>query len=151
MVSTYGHASVESHADRELERVQTLARVLDHGLVDPLIGLLAPGIGDVIGSMLGLYAVFVAARRRMSPVVIARMLMNLALDMVIGIIPILGDAADFAFKANKRNVALLLDRSSIGGRATGRDWAIVIGAALVWVGLIALVIYGFVRLLHAIA
>ncbi|MDB4955447.1 MAG: hypothetical protein JWO36_3016 [Myxococcales bacterium] len=151
MATTYGRTAVESHGDRELARVQTLARVLDHGLVDPLIGLFAPGIGDALGSVLGLYVVVVATRRRVSPVVIARMLMNLALDMVIGVIPILGDAADFAFKANKRNVALLLDRSSTGGRATARDWAIVVAAALFWLVLIGLVIYGFVRLFHALA
>jgi hypothetical protein len=150
MVSTYGDVTAESHEDRELGRVQTLARVLDHRLVDPLIGLFAPGIGDVLGSVLGMYIVVVAARRRVSPVVVARMVMNLGLDAVLGIIPIVGDIADFKFKANKKNVALLLDRSSVGGRATLRDWAIVAAAALFWIALMGLVIYGFVRLFRAL-
>jgi hypothetical protein len=41
----------------EIERARTLARVLDHYLVDPLLGLILPGAGDLIGSLLGLYLV----------------------------------------------------------------------------------------------
>ena len=130
--------------------MRSLARVLDHDLVDPLIGVIAPGIGDVLGSVLGVYAVVVAHRRRVSPVIIARMLLNLALDMAIGFIPFVGDAFDFAFKANKRNVALLLDAERRGGRATARDYLPVIGAALVWLAVMALVIYGFIRLVQAV-
>src|SRR5262245_19286556 len=64
----------------DLEQVRKLTRVLDHYLVDPLLGLLLPGVGDLIGSMLGLYLVGLAVQRGTSPVIIARMLLNLALD-----------------------------------------------------------------------
>src|ERR1043165_7358770 len=105
--------------ERDLERVRTLTRVLDHYLVDPLLGLFLPGSGDLIGSLLGLYLVGLAVRRRTSPVVIARMLLNLALDAGLGFVPIIGDLADFAFKANEKNLALLSERSA-GGKATSR-------------------------------
>jgi hypothetical protein len=133
-----------------LERVRTLTRVLDHYLVDPVLGLLLPGAGDLIGSLLGLYVVGIAVQRRTSPVVIARMLLNLALDAGLGFVPIIGDLADFAFKANQKNLALLSERRA-GGKATTRDWLIVAGAALVFVAVIALVIYGVVALVRAIA
>jgi hypothetical protein len=133
----------------QLERVRTLTRVLDHYFVDPLLGLVLPGAGDLIGSVLGLYVVGIALQRRMSPVIIARMLLNLALDAGFGLVPILGDIADFAFKANDRNLALLSARP-IGGRATARDWLIVGGAAALFVAVIALVIYGIVALVRAI-
>jgi len=80
----------------EIARARTLARVLDHYLVDPLLGLFLPGVGDLIGSLLGLYLVAIAVRRRMSQVIVARMLLHLALDAVLGAIPVLGDIADFA-------------------------------------------------------
>lgn len=134
----------------QLERVRTLTRVLDHYLVDPLLGLILPGAGDLIGSVLGLYLVGVALQRRVSPVIVARMLLNLALDAVFGFVPIIGDIADFAFKANDRNLALLTQRP-IGGRATVRDWLIVGGAALVFIAVIALAIYGIVAVVRAIA
>jgi hypothetical protein len=133
-----------------LERVRTLTRVLDHYLVDPVLGLVLPGAGDLIGSVLGLYIVGIALQRRTSPVIIARMLLNLALDAGLGLVPVLGDIADFAYKANTRNLALLSERP-IGGRTSARDWLVVGGAALVFVAVIALVIYGIVALVRAIA
>lgn len=136
--------------DPEIERVRTLARVLDHYCVDPVIGLLLPGAGDLIGSMLGLYIVATAVRRKMSHVVIARMLLNLAADAAFGIIPVAGDIADFAFKANTKNVALLTDRAAAGGKASVRDWLLVIGAGLTFVAVIGLAIYGIVALVRAI-
>lgn len=139
-----------SASQPELERIRTLTRVLDHYLVDPLLGLVLPGAGDLIGSLLGLYVVGVAVRRRASPVVIARMLLNLALDAGLGFVPVIGDIADFAFKANQKNLALLSERPP-GRKATARDWLVVGGAALVFIAVIALVIYGVVALVRAIA
>lgn len=71
-------ASVErmATADPGIARARALARILDDYFVDPLIGLVLPGVGDVIASVLGLYIVAIALRRRVSPVVIARMLLR---------------------------------------------------------------------------
>ena len=135
--------------DHELERVKKLARVMDTYMVDPIIGLLLPGAGDVIGSMLGMYTVSMAFRRKVSPVVIARMLMNLALDALLGIVPLLGDIVDVGYKANQKNVALLSERHT--GKASAKDWAFVVGAALLFFGTIALSIYGIVSLVRWLA
>src|ERR1043166_3381905 len=145
-------ARSEDFADRvppDIERARTLARVLDHYLVDPLLGLVLPGAGDLVGSLLGLYVVGVAVRRRMSPVVIARMLLNLAVDAAVGAVPLLGHIADFAFHANQRNVALLVDRRATG-RATGRDWLAVAGALAVFAAVVGAVVYGVVALIRAL-
>jgi hypothetical protein len=136
--------------DAELARVRRMAHVLDRYLVDPVIGLLIPGAGDIVGSLLGLYTVAIAIRRRMSPVIVARMLLNLGVDAVLGFVPLLGDLADVGFKANHRNVALLTERAEHGGRATWRDWLVVIGAALAFFALIGLMVYAVVALLRAI-
>jgi len=135
-----------TNMDPEVERVRKFARVLDTYMIDPLIGLLLPGAGDLLGSALGLYTVVLATRRKLSPVVIARMLLNLALDAVLGVIPLVGDLADIAYKANNKNIDLLVDPAHAGGRATRRDWLAVGGAVLVFVAAIALVIY----VLHAV-
>lgn len=136
--------------DPEVERVRKIARTLDTYMVDPLIGLVLPGAGDLLGSMLGLYTVALAVRRKLSPVIIARMLLNLALDAVLGVVPLVGDLTDLAFKANTKNVALLSERSGAGGRATGKDWLMVVGAALLFVGALALVIYVMYAVITAI-
>ena len=74
--------------------------------LDGIIGLL-PGIGDLTTTGISLLfiadAIKVGARKR----VIARMLGNVALDLAVGLIPFMGDAADFIFKSNTRNLRLL--------------------------------------------
>jgi hypothetical protein len=134
----------------EIERARTLTRVLDHYLVDPLLGLVLPGVGDLIGSLLGLYLVAIAVRRRMSPLIVARMLLNLALDAALGAIPLIGDIADFAYKANEHNLALLIGRRETG-KATARDWLAIGGAVAAFAAVIGLVIYAVVALIRAIA
>jgi len=138
-----------THVDYELDRVKKLARILDHYMVDPLIGLVLPGAGDIIGSMLGMYTVTLAFKRKVSPVIIARMLLNLALDALLGIVPLLGDIVDLGFKANMKNVELLSERTT--GKASAKDWAFVVGAALLFFGTIGLAIFGIVTLVRAIA
>ena len=137
-------------SDPELERVRTLSRVLDSYMVDPLLGLVLPGVGDVLGSLLGLYTVVIAARRKVSPIVIARMLLNLGIDAAVGVVPLVGDIIDFGFKANKKNVELLADRSSLGGRATARDWLVLAVAVAAFAGMIALVCWGIAALVRAL-
>ncbi|MDB4961798.1 MAG: uncharacterized protein JWP01_1797 [Myxococcales bacterium] len=137
--------------DPDVERVKRLAKILDGYFVDPIIGFFVPGAGDLIGSMLGMYTVMLAVRRRMSPVIIARMLTNLALDAALGIVPFAGDLFDVAHKANTKNVALLAERAEHGGKATTRDWLAVVGAALAFVAVIAVSIYAIVAVIRAIA
>jgi hypothetical protein len=142
--------SREPQVPPDIQRVRTLARLLDHYMVDPLLGLVLPGAGDLIGSLLGLYIVAMAVRRRMSPVVVSRMLLNLALDAGIGFLPLVGDIADFVFKANEKNLALLVERHPTG-KATARDWLAVGGAALVFAAVIAAMIYAVSAVIHALA
>jgi hypothetical protein len=134
--------------DRELARVRTLAKVMDDYLVDPLIGFVLPGVGDLIGSLVGFYVVFVALKRRVSPVIIARMILNLGIDAVLGFLPIIGDAIDLGFKANDRNVKLLEARPV--GRAKPSDWLVVVGALAGFVAVIGLLLWGLVALLRAL-
>jgi len=47
---------------------------------------------------------------------------NLALDVVVGAIPFLGDAFDIAWKANRRNYKLLVRHIEHPRRQTWRDW-----------------------------
>jgi hypothetical protein len=133
------------HPDPEIERARTLARWTDTIPLDPLLGLFLPGIGDLIGSFLGLYIVRLAVRKRTPAVVIARMMLNLGIDAVTGVIPVFGDLFDIAHRANQRN-AELLAATHIRGRAHARDWLIILGAG----ALLALCIAGTVALTMAL-
>jgi len=106
-----------SRADR-IARIDALARLFDTAFVvpgtnirfglDALIGLV-PGIGDAITSAVALYIVNEARALGAPRLLIARMLANVALDGVVGVIPLVGDMFDVAFRANRRNIALLRD------------------------------------------
>lgn len=136
-------------ADRELEHVEKFARILDRYMVDPLIGLVLPGVGDLIGALLGLYIVGMAVRRGISAVVILRMLLNLAIDAGIGVVPGVGDIADLLFKANEINLELLIERDAAGGKATAHDWIIVGGLACVALAVVGFAIYVVAAVIHA--
>lgn len=127
--------------DRDLRSAETLAKWLDRRGLDPLLGFLLPGIGDVAGTVAGLYTVFVALRRRAPAIVVARMLMNLGIDALVGMVPIAGDLFDLGWKANQKNVELLRARPE-GGRSSARDWLAVGGAALLLVGTVVLAALG---------
>src|SRR4029079_18037594 len=126
--------------DRALEAAETLALWLDNRFVDPLLGFLLPGFGDLLASALGLYPVLLAWQRRAPKTLLARMLLNLAADAAGGAIPILGDIWDFLFRAHARNAELLRARAAAGGEVRGHwsDTLIVVGALLVLLAALAL-------------
>jgi hypothetical protein len=113
--------------------------------LDPLIGLI-PGIGDLIGALISMIIVVRAVQAGVPRVAVARMLANITIDTVVGSVPLLGDAFDFGFKSNLKNLRIyeesLLDRRA----ATVRHWGFFIvlfliiaaGFALIAVGLFAL-------------
>jgi hypothetical protein len=74
--------------------------------LDPLIGLI-PGIGDAVSAGLGSIIVMQALRMNAPRPLLLRMTGNLALNAVVGAIPVLGDIFSFLFRSNLRNYALL--------------------------------------------
>jgi len=117
--------------DRALEAAETLALWLDNRFVDPLLGFLLPGFGDLLASALGLYPVLLAWQRRAPKTLVARMLLNLAADAAGGAIPVLGDIWDFLFRAHARNLKLLRARADGGEVRAHWSDTLVVGAALV--------------------
>jgi Domain of unknown function (DUF4112) len=104
-------------AERMLARFRALANLLDNQFrvpgtnwrfgIDPLLGLI-PGLGDIAGAMFAIWSVVLARKLGAPRIIQAQMLTNIALDMVGGAVPIVGDLFDMAFKAHARN-RLLLD------------------------------------------
>ena len=72
-----------------------------------LIGFF-PVLGDTITTALSLFIVHEAYQFGAPGHVIARMLGNVALDGVLGAVPLVGDVFDVFWRANRRNVRLLL-------------------------------------------
>jgi len=104
-----------SRAER-LARLETVAKLLDTAFVIPGTGIrfgldgligLAPGIGDAITTAASLWIVYEAHQLGAPKHVVTRMLGNVALDGLVGTIPVLGDLFDVAWRANRRNVRIL--------------------------------------------
>jgi hypothetical protein len=104
------------HADlaTDVERVRQLANWLDAKFslagvrfgLDGLVGLI-PGVGDTIMALVALYPLSVARRHRLGKWVQAKILGNIALDWVVGLVPLVGDLFDVGFKSNLRNLRVI--------------------------------------------
>ena len=86
--------------------------------MDSIVGLV-PVVGDVVTAAMGAWLVWEARNLGMSKFQIARMTGNVAFDTAVGFVPFLGDAFDFLFKSNTRNLRLVkrfLDKHHPGTR-----------------------------------
>ena len=98
-------------------RIERLAWLLDGAIpvpgtrfrfgLDSIIGLI-PGVGDLLGLLLGATILYESVRIGAPRALVAKMLGNSVLDALLGVVPGIGDLADFAFKSNQRNVRLLI-------------------------------------------
>ena len=120
----FGTANPFGNLSREqrLARLEAMAKLLDVAFIlpgtnirygiDGLIGLI-PVVGDIIATALSLWLVREARALGAPWHITARMLANVAVQGVVGAVPVAGDAFDVLFRANMRNARLLrrwLDR-----------------------------------------
>lgn len=104
--------------DPRLRRLERFADLLDSRFrvpgtdlrfgLDGLVGLI-PGIGDTVTAIGGFFIIQQARALGVRRRTIARMVGNLMVDAVVGAVPVVGDAFDFAWKSNLRNIRLLHD------------------------------------------
>jgi hypothetical protein len=129
--------------------------------LDAILGLV-PALGDTTTSLVSFYILASAVRYRVPKVTILRMALNIAIDYVVGSLPLVGDLFDAWWKSNQMNVELLKRRATVSAAAAekGRasDWlfvgTIIFGLIFLAIGSAALSFYllvKFVELLGAAA
>ena len=74
--------------------------------LEAVIGLI-PVIGDAAGLILSSYVLVEAQRLGVSKRIKTKMIINMLIDFVGGLVPFFGDIFDAFFKANTRNTRLL--------------------------------------------
>lgn len=103
-------------APKSLAEAQKLANLMDTAFRIPIIGYrigldgllgFIPVVGDVISLVLAARIVRLAKKMGVPEDMQKKMVKNVALDFVIGLVPFIGDLADFFFKANKANVKMM--------------------------------------------
>ena len=108
------------------ERLQKVSLVLDEAVRIPIFGLrvgldpllsVVPFFGSCLGVLLSGYFFWEAWNLRVPWHVYPRMLVNLMVDAVLGMVPVAGVFADALFKANVRNRKILMQYATMRGAA----------------------------------
>ena len=109
-------------------RVEAMEKILERAFVipginrpiglDSLVGLI-PVIGDIATALMGAYIVWEARNLGMSKMQLTLMAANVGIDTALGAIPFAGDAFDFFWRSNSRNLKIVvkhLDKHHPGTR-----------------------------------
>ena len=107
---------IDPEKHQKIEQLRRIAELLDGQFripgtdiefgLDAIIGLV-PGIGDLICGGISMWLIREARRLGAPRWLIARMIWNVAVDVSVGVVPVLGDMLDVAWKANRMNMELL--------------------------------------------
>ncbi|PID53646.1 MAG: hypothetical protein CSB46_06885 [Micrococcales bacterium] len=144
-----GNPAQRAALGRDLDSARLTARVLDDlftipgtniGIgLDALLGLV-PGFGDAAGAALSSIIMVQAVQHGVPLPVMARMGVNVAIDAAIGIVPMVGDIGDVAYRANRKNLRLL--EAAVLDPDFERESSVryLLGAGLIVLGSIAVLI-----------
>ena len=100
--------------ERHLDTAEDIANFLDGRFkffkirfgMNGIFGLI-PFVGDAITAFLSFYLVWIGIQMRLPGHAISEMIANIATNFFIGLIPVVGDFADFFHKANFKNLKIL--------------------------------------------
>lgn len=137
----------ERMADKHLARTDEVARMgqvvrwLDDAVripgtkfgigLDAVVGFILPGVGDAITGGVSLSLLVTAIRRGVPTIVVLRMFLNILVDVLGGLLPVVGDAFDLVWRSNVRNLELIeRHQGELEPSARVGDYAIVVGAAV---------------------
>jgi len=143
----------------QLDRLRAWQRLLDEAFLipgtrvrfgwDAIVGLM-PGAGDLLTGLFGLVILYHAFRMRVPTVIVARMTINLALDLAIGLVPFAGDVADIFWRGNTRNMALFERYVALEQPPTRADYLFVGAVVSMLAGLASAPFVLFALLLRAL-
>jgi hypothetical protein len=137
------------------ENLDTLSHLLDDFIripgtpirfgLDGIVGFI-PGVGDIVGGLASTIIIVAALMRGVPRAVIARMVLNVAIETAVGSVPVAGNLFDIGWRANRRNYRLLAESLDLPQKHTGSSWLFLAGVCLVLAGLmlIPLLLAGWV-------
>jgi Domain of unknown function (DUF4112) len=115
--------------------------------LNPILDLV-PGFGDIAAALISVSVLIYGVRRGIPKVLLGRMALNVLINEIVGIIPVVGSVFAFWFTANTRNYELVREHLDTPNRSTKGDKVFVAAIlALVFIVIIASIIGTFVILL----
>jgi hypothetical protein len=106
--------------------------------LDPVIGFLLPGLGDTLSGIGAVSLLILGFYSRLPKIVLGRMIVNVAVDVIVGSVPILGDLFDVGWKANRKNLVLIRRFRDTGSAKPSLGDYVVVTAAVAVVLALAL-------------
>lgn len=146
--------------EQRLELLRRASRLLDSALpvpgtsfrfgLDPILGLI-PGLGDLVSPLFTIGIIWQARDLGLPRVIQLRMIFNVIIDTVIGMIPLAGDLFDFAWKSNDMNLTLLEKHAYEERTGSAGDWVFVLAciAALVVIAAVPILLLGWLGSMFA--
>jgi hypothetical protein len=126
---------LSARQEQRLKALRHISRLLDSAFVipgteyriglDPILGLV-PGLGDLASPVFTIALLWQSRELGIPRVVLLRMIFNVAIDALVGLLPVAGDLFDVAWKANNRNLALLERHAIEARRPSAGDWLFVL-------------------------
>ena len=140
--------------ETEIKHLRRVSRFLDNAIkvpktkyrfgADSIIGLI-PVAGDTLTSVFSVYILYKSYLLGISKATVARMMINIVIDTVVGMLPIVGDLFDAGWKANNRNVELLEKRGNGLGSGKRDKWFAIVFVTSPFILIITLIIsFGWV-------
>lgn len=130
-------------------RIARLSRLLDSQFrvpgtrvrfgVDAILGVL-PGVGDAAGLVASGAVLVQAIDLGARGATLARMVLNVALDAIVGSIPVVGTVFDVVYKANNRNVRLLERHVDDPASTSESSERVLIGTVIATLALLIVVV-----------
>ncbi len=117
--------------------------------LDPVIGLI-PVVGDVTAAAVGGWVILEAARFGIPRWALGRMIVNLIVDLAIGLIPLIGDLFDIVSRSNSANLDIFRRHALDPDATTAGHQAFFAGLVLLLVGLIWLTVWLAARVIELV-
>lgn len=92
---------------KSYKAVKIVADMMDKYAIDPIVGLLLPGTGDLIGALTALPCLYVSIAKVKSTALTLAIINNMLIDVFLGIIPWVGEIFDIFYQSNLRSYYLV--------------------------------------------
>jgi len=92
----------------EFSFLKSIYRAMDSFFLDPILGFFIPGAGDIITATLTVPFIFTSLLKIRSIPLTLAILSNTLIDMLIGMVPVVGDIIDVFNKSYKQNYKLIV-------------------------------------------
>lgn len=121
----------------QLKKIARLVKLMDNEFripgtnisfgLDPLIGLV-PVLGDLLDYCISAFLLIAMINNGASSKVVAKMILNITIDGIVGLVPFFGRFFDVFYKANRKNLVLAVEHFE-KGRHQGSAWSVILPVA----------------------